>query len=68
MVDDGVDFDGACASADLTCIREWLRTRIWVWGRAKDAGELMEAACGEPFSASYYTDYLTLKFSSIYGL
>ena len=43
MIDDGVDFDGACASGDLAPIREWLRTRIWTWGRARDAGELMRA-------------------------
>jgi len=68
MIDDGVDFDGACASGDLAPIREWLRTRIWTWGRARDAGELMESACGEPFSPTYFTDYLVRKFSSIYGL
>ena len=28
----------------------------------------MLAACGEPFSPAYYTDYLTQKFSSLYGL
>jgi carboxypeptidase Taq len=68
MIDDGVDFDGTCAAGDLAPIREWLRTRIWTWGRARDAGELMEAACGKPFSATYFTDYLIQKFSSVYGL
>ena len=28
----------------------------------------MESACGEPFSPTYFTDYLVRKFSSIYGL
>ena len=68
MVRGGVDFEGACAAGDLAPIRAWLRDNIWHWGRAKDSGELIEAACGEPFSATYYTDYLTEKFSSLYRL
>ena len=68
MVRDGVDFEGACATGDLAPIRTWLRNNIWHWGRAKDSGELIQAACGESFLASYYTDYLTTKFSSLYRL
>ena len=68
MVAGGMDFDAVCASGDLAPIRAWLRERIWRWGRAKDSGELIEAACGEPFSPAYYTDYLTEKFSAIYRL
>ena len=68
MVAGGMDFEAVCASGDLAPIREWLRERIWRWGRSKDSGELIEAACGEPFSPVYYTDYLTEKFSSLYRL
>ncbi len=68
MVAGGMDFDAVCASGDLAPIREWLRERIWRWGRSKDSGELIEAACGEPFSPAYYTDYLTEKFSALYRL
>ena len=68
MIAEGLDFDGACAQGKLAPIREWLRSRIWTYGRSKDAGELIEAACGEPFSPTYYIDYLTEKFSGIYQL
>ena len=68
MVADGVDFDGACARGDLAPLRAWLREKVWRWGRSKDSGEIISAACGEPFSPTYYTDYLTQKFSSIYRL
>ena len=68
MIEEGIDLDGACAAGNLAPIREWLRSRIWVHGRSKDAGELIEGACGEPFSATYYIDYLTEKFSGIYQL
>ena len=68
MVAGGMDFEGVCASGDLTPVREWLRSNIWRWGRSKDTDELVRAACGEPFDAKHYTDYLTQKFSAIYEL
>lgn len=68
MIEDGMDFDGVCSSGDLTPIREWLGQRIWKWGRAKDSGELIASATGEPFDVGYFTSYLVEKFSRIYGL
>lgn len=68
MVAGGMDFDAVCAAGDLAPVRDWLCERIWHWGRARDTSELIEAACGEPFDATYYTDYLTKKFSEIYEL
>ena len=68
MVASGMDFEGVCASGDLAPVREWLRSNIWRWGRSKDTDELVRAACGEPFDAKHYTDYLTQKFSAIYEL
>ena len=68
MVAGGMDFDAVCASGDLAPVREWLRERIWQWGRMRDSGELISEACGEPFSPVYYTDYLTEKFSALYRL
>ena len=38
------------------------------WGRGKDAGELVEAACGAPFDATFYCDYLAKKFGELYQL
>lgn len=68
MIEDGMDFDGVCSSGDLAPIREWLGQRIWKWGRAKDSGELIASATGEPFDVGYFTSYLVEKFSRIYGL
>ncbi|RVU97269.1 carboxypeptidase M32 [Coriobacteriales bacterium OH1046] len=68
MVEDGVDFDGACGSGDLAPIRAWLGHAIWRHGRSKDSAELIQGACGEPFSAHYFCDYLREKFSSLYRL
>jgi len=68
MVREGMDFDGVCASGDLSPIHAWLRDRIWRHGRSRDTNELILDACGEPLSATYFTDYLTEKFSALYGL
>lgn len=64
----GVDLDAACAVGDLAPVRAWLRENIWQWGRGKDAGELVEAACGAPFDATFYCDYLAKKFGELYQL
>ncbi len=68
MVREGMDFDGVCASGDLSPIHGWLRDHIWRYGRMRDTTELVLDACGEPFSPVYYTDYLVEKFSALYGL
>ena len=68
MVREGMDFDAVCASGDLTPIHGWLRDRIWRFGRSRDTNVLVLDACGESFSPAYYTNYLTEKFSAIYGL
>lgn len=68
MIRQGMDFSGLLAAGNLAPIREWLRTRIWQYGRAKDSDELILGACGESFSARYFCDYLVEKYTRIYGL
>lgn len=68
MVREGMDFDGVCSSGDLAPIHDWLRDRIWRHGRSQDTSELVQGACDEPFSPTYFTQYLTEKFSALYGL
>ena len=65
---DGVDLGGACASGDLAPVNAWLGEKIWRWGRAKDADELIQGACGSAFDARCYCDYLSEKFSALYDL
>ena len=62
------DLEGACTAGDLAPVRAWLRENIWQWGRGKDAGELVEDACGAPFNAAFYCDYLAKKFGELYRL
>lgn len=68
MEADGVDLESACASGNLEPVSDWLRAKIWRFGAGKDAPELIAGACGAPFDAAFYCDYLKKKFSDLYGL
>ena len=68
MVGDGVDLGEACSSGDLAPVRAWLERKILRWGCGKDAPELIRDACGAPFDATYYCDYLAKKFGALYAL
>ena len=63
-----IDFDLLLSRGDLAPIRAWLKDNIWRHGRSKDSADIIRDACGEEFSATYYTDYLVKKYSAIYGL
>ena len=52
---------------DLSKITGWLKQNIHQYACFKKPGQLLEDACGI-FDASYYTDYLTKKFSELYNL
>ncbi|MBY4797240.1 carboxypeptidase M32 [Collinsella sp. AGMB00827] len=64
----GIDLDAACASGNLEPIRSWLKEKIWRWGRAKDAPELIYQACGSTFDPRVFCRYLEDKFSDLYQL
>jgi carboxypeptidase Taq len=52
---------------DLSKARAWLKENIHRHSALYKPGELFERCCGK-FDAKYFTDYLTKKFSEIYGL
>lgn len=68
MIRSGMGYHDLLAQGNLGPIRDWLGANVWWHGRSKDPEQIIEDACGEPFSATYYTDYLVEKFSAIYGL
>ena len=55
------------AKGDLSKVTDWLRSRIHRYASFKKPGELFESVCGK-FDAKYYTDYLTEKYTKLYGL
>ncbi len=52
---------------DLSKVTGWLREHIHRHGSYYKPGQLFENVCGK-FDAKYYTDYLTEKFTKLYGL
>lgn len=55
------------AKGDLSKVTGWLRSHIHHYASFKKPGELFESVCGK-FDAKYYTDYLTEKYTKLYGL
>ena len=53
---------------DLTPVTAWLREKIHRHGRMLTPAQLLENALGAPFDPSFYTDYLTKKFTELYHL
>ena len=52
---------------DLSRVTGWLREHIHRYASFKKPGQVFEDACGK-FDATYYTDYLTEKFTKLYDL
>ncbi len=63
-----LDFHGLIAKDEMKPILDWLSERIYRHGRLLRPGDIVPSITGEPFSARYYTDYLTKKFSELYHL
>ncbi len=63
-----MDIPALVQAGDLGPIINWLTEKIYRFGAMKKPGELIENACGAPFDPAFYTDYLTKKYSAIYGL
>ena len=63
-----LDFDSLVAADDVLPILDWLAERIYRYGRLRKPADFVPGITGEPFSARYYTDYLTRKFGELYGL
>ncbi|MBR2645563.1 MAG: carboxypeptidase M32 [Clostridia bacterium] len=55
-------------AGNLKPIVEWLTEHIYRFGCMKEPTALMEEAFGAPFDPTYYTDYLTEKFTALYNL
>lgn len=63
-----LDVDLLVDKGDIKPIYDWLHERIYQYGASKTPKEIIEISCGEPFKASYYTDYLETKFRDVYGI
>ena len=55
------------AAGDLSKVTGWLKEKIHCHASFKKPGALFEEVCGK-FDATYYTDYLTKKYTELYNL
>ena len=67
MKEDLGDIYADVAKGDLSRITGWLREKIHTHAGFKKPAPLFEDVCGK-FDAKFFTDYLTCKFSELYGL
>ncbi len=58
-----IDVEECLLNQNLKPIVEWLKSNIHQYGETKKMKELVEAATGEPFTATYYIEYLKNKYS-----
>ena len=63
-----LDVDSLVANGEIGKVTEWLREHIHKYGMIKKPAELIRICCGEDFDPDYYINYLTEKFSELYGL
>ncbi len=62
------DFDERLARGDSAFALDWLRERMYRWGKTYLPEDLIERVTGERPSPTYFTDYLTSKFEGVYAL
>ncbi|MBR6766786.1 MAG: carboxypeptidase M32 [Clostridia bacterium] len=63
-----VDVFAEIEKGNIAPVLDWLRENIWQHGSLYTPTVLMEKAFGGKFDPKYYVDYLTEKFTEIYGL
>lgn len=63
-----LDIDTLTQKGNLKPIVEWLKERVHKYASSKTPAEIIQICCNEDFKPHYYTDYLKMKFSSIYEI
>ena len=62
-----IDVWGPVSRGDLSAVSAWLKEKIHQYGCMMEPGEIVKNACGI-FEPTVYTDYLTKKYTELYGL
>jgi carboxypeptidase Taq len=63
-----LDVDAAIRENRLCDVVAWLGDHLHTYGASRYPKELLRIATGEDFDPTYYVDYLTKKYTEIYGL
>ncbi len=62
------DLEERFENGDFSPLLSWLRNKIHRYGRIYDPIDLLEKATGEKPDPGYFIDYITKKYSEIYGV
>ena len=63
-----LDVEALTEEGNLAPITAWLTEKIYRFGKVKTPAQLLRNACGADFDPKFYTDYLTQKYTALYGL
>ena len=63
-----LDVEALTEEGNLAPITAWLTEKIYRFGKVKIPAQLLRNACGADFDPKFYTDYLTQKYTALYGL
>ncbi|MDR2506013.1 MAG: carboxypeptidase M32 [Oscillospiraceae bacterium] len=61
-----VDWQSGVAAGDLSCVIGWLKQNVHQDGSLYMPEEVLQRATGESFNPTYYTSYLSEKFTKLY--
>lgn len=63
------NFDELIEKGEFSPLREWLTEKVHQHGsRYESLDDMLESELGEKLNPKYYIDYLTTKYSDLYGL
>ncbi len=62
------DLDARLASGDTAFAHDWLRERMYQYGKTYEPEALIRIVTGERPDPAYFAEYLTRKFEGVYGL
>jgi carboxypeptidase Taq len=62
------DMEARLAGGDTAFALDWLRERMYQWGKVYEPETLMSIVTGEAPDPRFFSEYLTTKFEAIYSL
>ena len=62
-----IDVWGPVSRGDLSQVSAWLKEKVHKYGGLMEPADVVKNACGD-FDPTVYTDYLTKKYTELYGL
>lgn len=63
-----LNLENEISKGEFGLLRNWLKEKIHIHGKFYSADSLVQNVTGEKLNSKYFMDYLTKKYSAIYGL